>query len=178
MLLLNLNQIRTAQDRFERVYRPDQFEVDEDYRVVAPVSLAFDIFKDKQAFRLAGRVQTTLELKCSRCLEPFTIPVDQEFDLRYQPHTANTGEGEREIEEDDLTTAFYEKDEIDLGHLMHEQFVLALPMKPLCSDACKGLCAVCGTNLNTSTCDCKPTWEDPRLAALRELTVRELKTKN
>jgi DUF177 domain-containing protein len=169
MLLLNLNKIRTAQDRFEKVYRPDEFEVDDDFRVMAPVSLAFDIFKDKQAFRLAGRVQTTLELKCSRCLEPFTAPVDQTFDLRYQPHTVNTGEGEREIEEDDLTTAFYENDEIDLGHLMHEQFVLSLPMKPLCGDGCQGLCAVCGTNLNKSRCDCNPMWEDPRFAALREL---------
>ncbi len=172
MLLLNLNQIRTAHDRFEQVYRPDQFEADEDYRVVAPVSLAFDIAKDKQAFRLTGRVQTTLEMKCSRCLEPFTVPVDQEFDLRYQPHTVNTGEGEREIEEDDLTTAFYEHDEIDLGAMMHEQFVLSLPMKPLCGDACKGLCPTCGTNLNKSTCDCKPEWEDPRFAALRELRTK------
>ena len=169
MLPLSLNQIRTAQDRIERVLRPDQFEPDEDYTVVTPVSLAFDIFKNTQAFRLAGRVQTTLEMKCSRCLEPFMVPVDQEFDLRYQPHTVNGGEGEREIEEDDLTTAFYENDEIDLGQLTHEQFVLSLPMKPLCSDACRGLCPVCGTNLNKSACDCKPVWEDPRLAALREL---------
>ena len=173
MLPLSLNQIRTAQDRIERVLRPDQFEPDEDYTVVAPVSLAFDIFKNKQAFRLAGRVQTTLEMKCSRCLEPFMVPVDQEFDLRYQPHTINTGEGEREIEEDDLTTAFYENDEIDLGQLTHEQFVLSLPMKPLCSDACRGLCPVCGTNLNKSACDCKPVWEDPRLAALRELRSKK-----
>ena len=129
MLLLNLNKIRTAQDRIEQVYQPGQFEADEDFRVVSTVSLAFDIFKDKRAFRLVGRVQTTLELKCSRCLEPFTMPVEQEFDLRYQPHAVNTGEGEHEIEEDDLTTAFYENDEIDLGHLMHEQFVLSLPMK-------------------------------------------------
>jgi len=118
-------------------------------------------------------VKTTLELRCSRCLEPFTAPVDQEFDLRYTPHAENTGEGEREIEEDDLTTAFYDGDEIDLGHLMHERFVLSLPMKPLCGDGCKGLCSICGANLNAMTCDCKPVWEDPRLAALREL-----KTKN
>jgi len=52
---------------------------------------------------------------------------------------------------------------------MHEQFVLSLPMKPLCSEGCKGLCPVCGTNLNRNTCDCKPVWEDPRFAALREL---------
>ena len=169
MLLLNLSKIRTAQERFEQVYTPEQFGAAEDFRVVAPITLGFDIFKDKLHFRLVGHVQTTLELPCGRCLEPFTTPVDQTFDLRYQPHAENAGEGEREIEEDDLTTAFYENDEIDLGHLMQEQFLLSLPMKPLCREDCKGLCVVCGTNLNTASCDCKREWEDPRLAALKTL---------
>jgi uncharacterized protein len=169
MLSLNLNKIRTAQERFEQVYSPEQFASEQDFRVVEPIALAFDIFKDKDQFRLVGRVRTRLELSCGRCLEPYTLPVDQTFDLRYQPHTRNTGEGEREIEEDDLTTAFYDNDEIDLGHLMREQFYLALPMKPLCSDACKGLCPMCGTNFNRGTCDCKREWEDPRLAALKAL---------
>ena len=53
-----------------------------------------------------------------------------------------------------MDTAFYENDEIDLGQLMQEQFYLALPMKPLCKDDCKGLCPNCGTNLNKATCDC------------------------
>src|SRR5258708_6203242 len=175
MLVLNLDRIRTAEERFERVYSPEQLTTDPDFRVVAPVSLAFDIFKDKQQFRLAGAVKTTLELACSRCLEPFTLAVDSAFDLRYQPHAANTGEGEREIEEDDLTTAFYENDEIDLGQLMREQFYLALPMKPLCAEGCKGLCPACGTNLNRGACACKHEWEDPRLAALKKLEVRTKK---
>jgi uncharacterized protein len=169
MLLLNLNKIRTAQERFEQVYPPEQIGGDENFKVVAPASLAFDIFKDKDQFRLVGQVRATLELPCGRCLEPFTMPVDQSFDLRYQPHAANTGEGEREIEEDDLTTAFYENDEIDLGQLMREQFYLSLPMKPLCGEDCKGLCPMCGTNLNRGTCDCKREWDDPRLAALKTL---------
>ena len=172
MLLLNLNKIRSAQERFEQVYQPGQFGADPDFTVVAPVSLAFDIFKDKQQFRLVGGVQTTLELPCGRCLEPYTAPVDQAFDLRYHPRTLNTGEGERELEDDDLTTAFYENDEIDLGHLMQEQFYLSLPMKPLCRDDCKGLCVVCGTNLNLETCGCKRDWEDPRLAALKKLKTK------
>ena len=169
MLLLNLSKIRTAQERFERVYTPDQFGPEEEFRVVAPVDLAFDIFKDKQQFRLVGRVKTTLELPCGRCLEPYRTPVDQTFDLRYHPRALNTGEGERELQDDDLTTAFYDNDEIDLGHLMSEQFYLSLPMKPLCRADCKGLCPICGTNLNLETCACKRDWEDPRLAALKKL---------
>jgi uncharacterized protein len=170
MLVLNLARIRTPHEHFEEVYQPATFAADgESFTVAAPVKLSFDLYKDKDQFRLDGRVETTLELPCSRCLEPFTLPIDQAFDLRYQPHSSNTGEGEREIEEDDLTTAFYDNEEIDLGQLMREQFYLALPMKPLCRDDCRGLCPVCGANLNRETCDCKPAWEDPRLAALKSL---------
>jgi uncharacterized protein len=170
MLLLNLSKIRTPHERFEQTYRPDELPAESDFDVVAPVTLAFDIYKDKQQFRLVGRVQTTLELACSRCLEPFPLPVDAAFDLRYQPHAENTaGEPEQEIEEDDLTTAFYQNDEIDLGQLMREQFYLALPMKPLCRDDCRGLCPICGTNLNRSPCECKRDWDDPRFAALKAL---------
>jgi uncharacterized protein len=68
-----------------------------------------------------------------------------------------------------MAAAFYVNDEIDLGQLMLEQFYLSLPMKPLHSDDCKGLCPVCGTNWNRATCDCKTQWEDPRLAALKAL---------
>jgi len=170
MLSLNLARIRTAQERFEFVYQPEAFpDKGESFGVVAPIKLAFDIFKDKDQFRLVGGVQTTLELMCSRCLEPFTLPVDATFDLRYHPHALNTGEGEREVEEDDLTTAFYENETIDLGQLMAEQFYLALPMKPLCGEGCKGLCPTCGTNLNRATCTCTRGWEDPRFAVLRKL---------
>ncbi len=125
---------------------------------------------------MSGAVKTTLELPCSRCLEPFTLPVDASFDLRYQPHTENTGEGEREIEEDDLTTAFYENDEIDLGQLMREQFYLALPMKPLCRDDCQGLVPdLRHESESRARATASSAWEDPRLAALRELQIRELK---
>ena len=159
---LNLSRIRTPHERFEKVYEPGAFGADQDdYRLVAPVSLAFDIFKDKEQFRLVGSVKTTLELPCSRCLEPFTLPVDADVRPALSAAHQNTGEGEREIEEDDLTTAFYENEEIDLGQLMREQFYLSLPMKPLCGGRCQGLCVVCGTNLNRGTCDCKPGWEDP-----------------
>jgi uncharacterized protein len=167
MLSLDLRKIKTPHERFEQTYAPEQLGASEGFTVVAPTALTFEIFKDNEQFRLVGGVNTALELSCGRCLEPFAMPVDQRFDLRYQPHARNTGEGEREIEEDDLTTAFYENEAIDLGQLMREQFYLALPMKPLCRDDCRGLCPVCGTNLNRGTCLCSTRWEDPRLAALK-----------
>jgi uncharacterized protein len=169
-MLLDLSQMRGARDRLQRTYPPSAFEsADADYRVVQPVRLAFDLYKNKAQFRLVGRISTVLELQCGRCLEPFTLSVDAPFDVMYLPHTENTGEGEVEIEEDDLETAFYRDGVIDLGQLIREQFYLVLPMKPLCREACRGLCPQCGANLNQSSCTCVSTWIDPRLEVLRSL---------
>jgi uncharacterized protein len=173
-MLLDLSLMRGERDRLQRTYPPSAFDTtDEEYRIAQPVTLAFDIHKKNREVTLVGHVSTVLELQCSRCTEAFALPVDASFDLFYLPHSENTGDGEVEIEEDDLETAFYRDDVIDLGQLMKEQFYLVLPMKPLCREECQGLCPQCGTNLNQASCECAVTWTDPRLAALRSLVRDE-----
>jgi uncharacterized protein len=171
---LDLGKIRQALTRFDRTYEPSDVEMADDaYRIVAPVQLGFDLHKDKEKFRLAGNVTTELEVPCSRCLEPYRFRVDVAFDQRYLPQADAAAQEENEVAEEDLETSFYRDEQIDLNELMREQFYLALPMKPLCREDCKGLCPQCGTNLNTGTCECGPGWEDPRLAALKQLKTRE-----
>lgn len=172
-MLLDLTQIRQPETELARRYESSQFEGrDNQFRFIAPVDLRMKIHKDKERFRLVGTVSTVLELTCSRCLEPFPLPVDARFDLRYLPQADNVAGASEEVEDDDLSEAFYRDDMIDLGQLMEEQFYLALPMKPLCRPDCKGLCSNCGTNLNVATCDCQVRWEDPRMAGLKALIDR------
>ena len=169
---LDLTRYRRPADHVARTFQPAEVGDERDvYHVVSPVELAFEIHKDKDTFRLVGTVGAELELACSRCLEPFRFPVTTAFDLRYLPASAVSTEPEREVADEDLETSYYRDDCIDLSELLREQFYLALPMKPLCCDECRGLCARCGANLNTGTCACSTTWEDPRLAALRGLTM-------
>jgi uncharacterized protein len=169
-MLLDLTRYRRPLESFSRTFQPQQVgEQDDAYRVVAPVEVAFDVHKDKDKFRLAGSVKTELELACSRCLEPYRMSIDAPFDIRYLPASEASAELESEVEEEDLETSYYRDDQIDLNELLREQFYLSLPMKPLCQDACQGLCPQCGINLNTGTCACAPGWEDPRLAALKAL---------
>jgi len=174
-LLLDLSQMREARDRVERTVDPSALPLgpDDVFRAMAPVRLAFDIFKDGLQFHLVGRVQSTLALDCGRCLEDIELPVDLPFDLLYLPHAQNAGDGEVEVEDDDMTTAYYRDEQIDLGQLVLEQFLLAIPMKPLCRESCRGLCPDCGTNLNTGTCSCVREWVDPRLEGLRELLDKD-----
>ena len=174
-MLLDLQRLHGQREHFDRSFQPSAFDPqDPEYRVAAPVELSMDVERSgKDAFRVTGRATTRLELDCGRCLEPFEIPVDARFELRYIPAAENTGEEEREIEEDDLATAFYREGSLDVIEMLREQFTLATPMKPLCTEACRGLCPECGANLNRTECGCTPKWEDPRLAALKGLLQPE-----
>ena len=115
--------MRGSEDRVDRTYPAQAFmpaadgagaRRDDDYVVADGVSLALLIRKDGEKCRVAGRVRSKLRLNCSRCLEPFEVPSDLTVDLLYLPHSANQGEAEREITEDDLSTAFYRDHQIDL----------------------------------------------------------------
>lgn len=175
-MLFDLSKLHGGRQHVERTFQPADFEPqDPDYRVVTPVFLSIDVErKGDAAYRVTGTVRGALELECGRCLEPFPLPVESAFELRYVPQAEAAGtDAEREITEDDLTTAFYAEGMLDVMDLMREQFQLALPMKPLCASSCRGLCPVCGGNLNRTECGCRPVWEDPRLAPLKSLLNRE-----
>jgi len=171
-VLLDLTRYRQPLNHFAREFRPEEVAQESDaYRIVVPVRVDMDIHKDKDRFRLEGTAKTELELTCSRCLEPYSMPVDAAFDLRYLPASEATDPdgGEGEVTEDDLDTSVYRDDQIDVNEVLREQFYLTLPMKPLCREDCAGLCPRCGTNLNGGACGCEPPVEDPRLAPLRKL---------
>ena len=175
---LELSHFRQPETEFHKVFQPaDLASGGEDYRVTAPVDLRMVIHKDQDRYRLVGTVKTELELDCSRCLEPYKLPVDRAFDLRFLPAgvaepATDDDDEEIEVEDDDVSLTFYRDEQIDLNELLREQFYLALPMKPLCKVDCKGICPQCGTNRNTAPCDCNPHWEDPRMAGLKTLLKR------
>lgn len=170
---LDISTIREPHLRIERTDEPAAFGSEDAYRIVAPVQLRANLHKNQGNVRIAGSVVAELELACSRCAEGFTVPVRAEFDLLYLPAVAAETAVEHQVQEDDLDTSYYREGVIDLADLVREQLFLSLPMKPLCREACRGLCPQCGTNLNAGTCDCVPTWEDPRLAPLKALTRRQ-----
>ena len=103
---LDLSHIRQPETSVLRQFEPSGFaDQDEDYRVIAPATLAFTVHKDNDRFRLVGTLTTRLELRCSRCLEAFTLPVNAAFDLRYlpegrPPRIQTTEDGELADEDD------------------------------------------------------------------------------
>jgi uncharacterized protein len=118
--------------------------------------------------------ECTLRLKtdCAACLNPFEleVPVAFSLTLKPRPRADDAPPDELELSKEDLEECYYEGDEIDLEEILREQIILALPMYPRCSPDCKGLCPVCGVDLNQETCDCRRDEVDPRWAALKILT--------
>lgn len=170
MLALDVARLREGTDRLDREIAPEALTREQDYRVIAPVVLDATVTRAKSRVEIAGEVRTTLELACSRCLEGFPVPVSASFDLVYLPSDeAPAGTDETEVSDEEINTAYYKDGRIDLAELVHEQLYLALPMKPLCHEDCRGLCPVCGANRNTTDCTCEPRWTDPRLAGLKAL---------
>ena len=117
--------------------------------------------------RVHGRLSATVPQTCGRCLEVFPARVDARVDVRVVPRPATADSVE--LGADDLDVDFYQDDQLDLGRVLETETTLALPMRALCREDCRGLCATCGANRNVTGCRCEPRGIDPRLAPLEAL---------
>lgn len=127
--------------------------------------------KDADAVFVRGTLEARVPLVCGRCLEPFDLRVSSDVDTRFLPAPEGRAE-ERELASDDLDSDVYAHDQLDLGALVETETTLALPMKPLCRDNCRGLCPVCGGNRNATDCACETPAPDLRWAALKDWAGR------
>lgn len=119
--------------------------------------------------RVEGRLQVTIDAPCDRCLEPATLAVDRAFDLLYVPAENAPEAGEDEVEESAIEVGYYDGPGIELNDVLRETVLLALPMRVVCSEACKGICPVCGQNRNQKDCGCQPVAADDRWSKLKSL---------
>jgi uncharacterized protein len=109
--------------------------------------------------------------QCDRCLARARFPLDTSFDLFYRPMSQIARDEEVEIDEGEAEIAFYQGGGMELEDIVREQILLALPMQRVCSEACKGICPVCGKNRNEVACDCTVESANDRWGALRKLEL-------
>jgi DUF177 domain-containing protein len=119
--------------------------------------------------RLVASYTTKLELSCDRCLEPVEQSLMGDFDLIYRPLGSDAGKSDISICAADTEIGYYQGDGMLLEEVLKEQVLLALPVKVVCGEECKGLCPHCGKNLNHESCNCGNEVTDSRWAALTGL---------
>lgn len=131
-----------------------------EHPVVPSAEGEVSLTKTEELVSVKGHVSLDLKPFCDRCGETFLFPHAASFSLDLAPRreflTEMRTKGGRDIElrAEDLEFGFYDEDEVDLGRIVGEQLVLALPVRFLCREDCRGLCPRCGTNLNVGTCAC------------------------
>ena len=105
-----------------------------------------------------------VQIPCDRCLKE----VDVDFHLQIEKHVdldTDTEKPDQELDESNFIDGY----NLDVDKLLYNEILIGWPMKILCSEDCKGICNVCGQNLNEGDCDCEDTSLDPRMSVIRDL---------
>lgn len=142
-------------------------------KIISPVHASLKIDKKESEVFVSGIISGDVELQCSRCLRNFIMKIESSQGVVYNPTATINKEEHYELKSDELDTGFYKEDFLEINELLAEQFLLNIPMKPLCSPECKGICPKCGTDLNMESCGCKFSEVDPRLKVLEQLLKRK-----
>lgn len=115
-------------------------------------------------------VAFTVKLKvirvCGRCLED--VSKEYLLDITRMVNVEN-GEVYTDNKEESEKISYIEDCTLDVDMLILDELYTMLPMNVLCKEDCKGICKVCGTNLNKSTCDCDQMVPDPRMAVFSDI---------
>ncbi|HNR50822.1 MAG: hypothetical protein BWZ01_01654 [Deltaproteobacteria bacterium ADurb.BinA179] len=157
------NDVLALPEALDEVFR------NKDLRVKEPFAIHYVVQreKDSQDVHVSVDVSGEIETFCVRCLETMTHSVDLHLETDYMPASP---EMSKNLEEERVSseTGYYRKS-IRLGDYIASELVLALPLRFICDERCKGLCPGCGANLNKEECRCEKKPVDPRLHALAEL---------
>ncbi len=143
----------------------DALELPEHLIPRGPVHLAGSLYKQGTQLVVRATLYYELASECNRCLEPVGQAMQTPLEAGYQiSPTVPAETNDEEVTVISVNTQF-----IDLTEPIREAMLLAVPLKSLCRQDCRGLCPICGMNLNTETCTCKPSRPDPRWAPLQTL---------
>jgi len=140
------------------------------YTIKEELAARLFLIPQEEGCILHGSMTGSITMPCNRCTQDATVTINQKFDEVFML--------DEELSSEDTEPAIrIEKEstgiEIEIAGILWEECIIALTVKPLCKDDCKGLCAQCGIDLNTGKCECEDPALDPRLAVLRNLKVNK-----
>jgi uncharacterized protein len=175
-MFISIRDLQLRQVRFQEEFAPGAIELQSDLRQLTALETSghAELLEEHVGhreivpnIRLVGELSTRVEMRCARCLDPIERDIETKFDLLYRPLGSNPADDDASISEAETEIGFYQGEGILLEDVLREQILLALPVKAVCREDCKGLCPQCGANLNAESCNCAAERSDPRWSALQ-----------
>ncbi len=134
-----------------------------------PIAASLSIYKGTHEITIKGILNTDLELECDRCLTDYRLNIQADFQAILSQLKKSTPENDENIILITPTTF-----EVDLTPFARDALLLAIPMKKLCAENCRGICAGCGAELNREKCRCKRSANDDRWRPLNNLLTKTM----
>jgi uncharacterized protein len=147
----------------------------EDVRIPDGLAMAVNAVRAGTTVHVTGTLSGTARRQCVRCLKEYDdalwLPIAAEYyrDTELKSRPAGREPSERSDDDADDDGYVYAGEEIELGAMLREHVLLATPMQPLCHEECRGLCPVCGQDLNVHRCDCREEQIQSPFAVLKKL---------
>jgi uncharacterized protein len=123
----------------------------------SPIAYNLTLARSGDHVWIHGPVEAALSLTCDRCLDAYSYVVRADLDIELIPKEKAPDALEVELKREDLDQYYYEGEDIDLDPYVFEEVMLNMPIKALCSESCRGICPMCGKNLNLGECRCEKT---------------------
>jgi len=130
---------------------------------VKPVHIRIEYAGEKK-LHITGSTQLTAVIPCDRCLADVTETLKLSFDKN-----VNTDAGCDTVFDDSDEANYIDGYHLDVEQLLYNEILVGWPTKVLCREDCRGICSVCGQNLNEGTCSCEDTGLDPRMSVIRDV---------
>lgn len=168
-MILNIESILNYDGR--KIPIEAELDISEDkrdaFKIVSPVKIAGEIVNFGGELELTLSAKTKLRLTCDRCAEKY----ERGFEFEIFERLRHKEQDETESDDENPDVTYFSGDSIDLSEIAYSNLILNMPAKNLCKDDCKGLCPICGVNLNDKTCDCSDEVTDPRFDILDSLDL-------
>lgn len=168
-MLISLSEIMNLPTGIQKrtaVYEPEQFvRLGVTYPILEKEEVVLEIENlGGRKVKIQAATRVVLAVPCDNCLEEqrVEIPISSEVEIDF-----NLSEEDRVSDLNE--TAYIDGYDLDVDRLVYEEILLGFPMKVLCQEDCKGICKVCGANLNQGECGCNRTEPDPRMSVIRDI---------
>lgn len=155
-------------EELNRIYGGERAK---EFRFPPHVDVRVVYYRSGRELFFHGSIGGMIEGTCSRCLKTYLFPLEKEFDFVLTPDPFSVKS--KELNRDEMGLSFYSEEEINPSPYIREQVLLALPMRPLCDEECRGLCSGCGADLNHEPCRCPSSASDPRMAPFRTMKLEQ-----
>ena len=168
-MIINISEVLSEPHKsLDEVINPELRQVNISGRTfkikkIDPLHLRIDFLEDKKLL-IKGETKVTVVIPCDRCLED----VDTELDLSFEKNV-KPGVSDPDVDDESDEANYIDGYHLDVEQLLYNEILIGWPAKVLCSEDCKGICSVCGQNLNYGSCDCEDTSLDPRMSVIRDV---------